>query len=155
MVWFQKYSRFFFIFSIKQASTQKVKCPNTSIRWGLITFLRWPSLSLKISSCSWYSACDNLRDTRPTSVQLPLRAKKKEKNSVKSLMCGKIKASSYASLSVPLALLLRLFCSRLGGGVWAIEGGLRLASSFLCRSMSSRWELILSCCLGRTGEMLQ
>lgn len=25
-----------------------------------VTFLRWPSLSLKISSCSWYSACDNL-----------------------------------------------------------------------------------------------
>lgn len=28
-----------------------------------------------------------------------------------------------------------------------MEGGLRLASSFLCLSMSSRWELILSCCL--------
>lgn len=59
----------------------------------------------------------------------------------------KKKKKAYASLSVPLVLLLRLFCSRLGGGVWAMEGGLRLASSFLCLSMSSRWELILSCCL--------
>lgn len=32
-----------------------------------------------------------------------------------------------------------------------MEGGLRLARSFLCLSMSSRWELILSCCLGTEG----
>lgn len=35
-----------------------------------------------------------------------------------------------------------------------MEGGLRLASNFLCRSISSRCELILSCCL-RTEEPLQ
>lgn len=40
-----------------------------------ITFLRWPSLNLKISSCSWYSACDNLQqDTEPTLVQFKLCA---------------------------------------------------------------------------------
>lgn len=100
-----------------------------------ITFLRWPSLNLKISSCSWYSAWDNLQqDTEATLVQVKLWAWRE-------------KSVSYASLSVPFVLLLRLFCSRLGGGVWAMDGGLRLARSFLCLSMSSRWELILSCCL--------
>ena len=29
-----------------------------------ITFLRWPNLNLKISSCSWYSACVNLQGNR-------------------------------------------------------------------------------------------
>lgn len=104
-----------------------------------ITFLRWPSLNLKISSCSWYSACDNLqRDAEATSVQLKLWAWSEH-------LWGK--PFSYVSLSVPFVLLLRLFCSRLGGGVWAMDGGLRLARSFLCLSMSSRWELIRSCCL--------
>lgn len=104
-----------------------------------ITFLRWPSLNLKISSCSWYSACDNLQqDTEPNLVQFKLCTCRE--NLWK-------KPCPYASLSVPFVLLLRLFCSKLGGGVWAMEGGLRLARSFLCLSMSSRWELILSCCL--------
>lgn len=107
----------------------------------IFTFLRWPSLSLKISSCSWYSACDNLQRHKTDISATSLRAKIVLK---RRIYCSR---ASYVSLSVPLALLLRLFCSRLGGGVWAIEGGLRLASSFLCRSMSSRWELILSCCL--------
>lgn len=109
------------------------------------TFLRWPSLSLKISSCSWYSACDNLQKhrnpPRETKFNQAILCWKKRDDQLKA---------PYASLSVPLVLLLRLFCSRLGGGVWAIEGGLRLANNFLCRSMSSRWELILSCCLEKT-----
>lgn len=116
------------------------------VTWGseaslmrTITFLRWPSLNLKISSCSWYSACDNLQqDTEPTLVQLKLCAWMENRRE---------EPFSYASLSVPFVLLLRLFCSRLGGGVCAMDGGLRLARSFRCLSMSSRWELILSCCL--------
>lgn len=35
------------------------KARRTQHMW-CTTFLRWPSLNLKISSCSWYSACDNL-----------------------------------------------------------------------------------------------
>lgn len=35
-----------------------------AINTGSFTFLRYPNLSLKISSCSWYSACDNLLENR-------------------------------------------------------------------------------------------
>lgn len=125
---------------LKSSQIKTVIWGSETSRMRTITFLRWPSLNLKISSCSWYSACDSLqRDTEATLVQFKPCARRENLWE---------KPFSYASLSVPFVLLLRLFCSRLGGGVWAMDGGLRLARSFLCLSMSSRWELILSCCLG-------
>ncbi|TNN67726.1 hypothetical protein EYF80_022042 [Liparis tanakae] len=36
---------------------------------------------------------------------------------------------------------------RLGGSVWAMEGGFLFNNSFLCLSMSSRCVLTRSCCL--------
>lgn len=136
--------------AVQQNKTTNEKVHNEQLasKTWRITFFRWPNLSLKISSCSWYSACDNLQDQK--------KKKKKQKRQLQINIQRddiwykrekKLTKASYASLSAPLALLLRLFCSRLGGGVWAMEGGLRLASSFLCLSISSRWELILSCCL--------
>lgn len=60
--------------------------------------------------------------------------------------------SSYASFSWLLLLLFRLFCSRLGGGVGAKDGGFLFPSSFLCLSMSSLCEPTRSCCLNRTVQ---
>lgn len=55
---------------------------------------------------------------------------------------------TYVSFSAPLVLFLRCFCSLLAGGVCPMAGGFRFASIFRCLSISSRWEFILSCCLG-------
>lgn len=52
--------------SVHTEGTKKKKSLNLvlTLVTSTITFLRWPSLNLKISSCSWYSACDNLRGHR-------------------------------------------------------------------------------------------
>ena len=66
-----------------------------------------------------------------------------------------VSESTDASFSWPLLLLLRLFCSGLGRGVWAAAGGFLFPSSLRCLSMSSLWVLILSCCLEHTSHMTQ
>lgn len=78
---------------------------------------------------------------------------------LQQLFCALIKVCSftrhqeghitYVSFSAPFVLFLRCFCSLLAGGVCPIAGGFRFANIFLCLSISSRWEFILSCCLKR------
>ena len=68
---------------------------------------------------------------------------------------SEVSESTDASFSWPLLLLLRLFCSGLGRGVWVAAGGFLFPSSLRCLSMSSLWVLILSCCLEHTNHMTQ
>lgn len=123
------------------------------------TFFRCPRRSLKISSCSWYSA----------SVSLGKKYERIKTSEQSSVLFGsnrmRVRCSTHScgreglrkgSESLPLTTLV-LRC--LGSEVDATDrdgdagfGGFLLVSSFLCRSMSSLCWLIPSCCLHTGGQ---
>lgn len=123
------------------------------------TFFRWPRRSLKISSCSWYSASVSLEEKYgciKTSEQSSVLFDGDRMHRLRSThSCGR-EGLRKGSESLPLTTLV-LRC--LGSEADATEregdaglGGFRLVSSFLCRSMSSLCWLIPSCCLHAGGQ---